>query len=53
MKEVDVVAARQAYEFTRQTYANQGVAERFTVLESENGLNEADQYLRLLGHGAS
>jgi cephalosporin-C deacetylase-like acetyl esterase len=24
MKEVDVVAARQAYEFTRQTYANQG-----------------------------
>lgn len=48
MKEVNVAAARQAYEFTRQTYAHRGAAESFTVLQSDDELNEADQYLHLL-----
>jgi cephalosporin-C deacetylase-like acetyl esterase len=48
MKEADVPAARKSYEFTRQTYANAGAAARFAVVQSDDDLNAADQYIRLL-----
>jgi cephalosporin-C deacetylase-like acetyl esterase len=50
MKEtLDVAAVQEAYEFTRQTYARAGAADRFAVAEAEGGTTMAGQYLRLLG----
>jgi hypothetical protein len=49
MKEVSVPAARRAYEFARQTYAQAGAADLFRIRRSDDDLSAADQYVSLLG----
>jgi cephalosporin-C deacetylase-like acetyl esterase len=49
MKEVSVPAARRAYDFARQTYAQAGAADLFQIRRSDEDLSAAEQYLSLLG----
>ena len=48
MKEADVPAAEQAYEFTRQAYARAGAAGRFRITADRADLSAAEQYVHLL-----
>jgi hypothetical protein len=48
MKEPDVAATAQAYEFTRQAYARAGAPGRFQVTGDRAGISAAEQYIRLL-----
>ncbi len=48
MQNVDLPAATAAYRFTQETYARAGAEGAFAVLNSDDRIPVADQYIRLL-----